>query len=96
MSNYEMGKPSIPVNNLSNQRARKRSEPTVKSTTKNKAGDTYYKITTANALLIAEGNRLIKEMTEEEKANLGSKSDTLHFICQLGLASKQNPKNHKS
>ena len=90
MSNYEMGKPSIPVNNLSNQMSKKkRSEPTFKSTTENKAGDTYYKITNANTLLIDEGSRLIKEMTEEEKANLGSKSDTLHFICQLGLASKQ-------
>lgn len=90
MSNYEMGKPSIPLNNLSNQKSKKkRSEPTVKSTTKNKVGETYYKITTANSLLIAEGNRLIKEMTEEEKANLGSQSDTLHFIYQLGLASKQ-------
>lgn len=90
MSKFDIGKSSIPVNNLSNQKSqKKRSEPTVKSTTKNKAGDTYYKITTANALLIAEGNRLIKEMTEEEKANLGSKSDTLHFICQLGLASKK-------
>ncbi|MBG9456036.1 hypothetical protein ABE61_18810 [Lysinibacillus sphaericus] len=90
MSKYDIGKSSIPVDNLSNQKSKKkRSEPTVKSTTENKVGDTYYKITTANTLLIDEGNRLIKEMTEEEKANLGSKSDTLLFICQLGLASKQ-------
>lgn len=90
MSKFDIGKSSIPVNNLSNQMSKKkRSEPTFKSTTENKAGDTYYKITNANTLLIDEGSRLIKEMTEEEKANLGSKSDTLHFICQLGLASKQ-------
>ena len=90
MNNYNTGKSSIPVGNLSNQKSKKnRSEPTVKSTSESKEGKTYYKITTANALLIAEGNRLIEEMSEEEKARLGSQSDTLHFIWLLGFASKQ-------
>lgn len=90
MSNYDMGKSSIPVENLSNQKSKKkRSKPTDISTTRSNKGNIHYKKTKANQLLEDEGNRIIESMSEDEKAKLGSKSDTLHFICQLGLASKK-------
>lgn len=96
MNNHNTGKSSMIVENISNKKnKKKRSEPAVISTTKKEKDKTYYKITTANALLIAEGSRLIEEMSDEEKAKLGSQSDTLHFMWLLGLASKPKKVIHK-
>ena len=45
---------------------------------------------TANEEVIAKGTAIISQMTEEERAALGSKSHTLHFKHLLGLASKKS------
>lgn len=44
----------------------------------------------ANEEIIAQGNAIIAQMSEEERANLGSLSHTLHFKHLLGLASKKD------
>lgn len=58
-----------------------------KAPTENKAVNSNK---TANEDVIAQGNALIAEMTEEQRSALGSKAGTLHFKHLLGLASKKS------
>lgn len=46
--------------------------------------------TKANAEITAQGNEILASMSEEERAQLGSKSHTLHFVRLLGLASQKS------
>lgn len=48
------------------------------------------KKTEANEVILAQGNEILASMSEEQRAALGSKSHTLHFVRLLGLASKKS------
>jgi hypothetical protein len=48
------------------------------------------KKTEANEVILAQGNEILASMSEEARAALGSKSNTLHFVRLLGLASKKS------
>lgn len=65
------------------------SESVAKSDKKN---EYYYRLTGANKKLKDEGFAILTSMSPEERENLGNKSNTLHFVTLLGLASKPSTK----
>jgi hypothetical protein len=48
------------------------------------------KKTEANEEILSQGSEILASMSEDERAALGSKSGSLHFVRLLGLASKKS------